>query len=124
MRKKIKLTYANVAATLEASVVKLLEDLDTAAALRANEISADIVIKATQVDGVYSADPKKDPTATRFTHLTYDEVLRNRLKVMDLTAFTLCQENNMPILVVDFWALGDLMRAIQGDSSVGTIIKD
>lgn len=95
---------------------------DTAAALRANEIDADIVIKATQVDGVYSADPKKDPTATRYARISYDDVLSNRLKVMDLTAFTLCQENNMPIMIVNFWADDDLYRAVQGDESVGTVI--
>jgi uridylate kinase len=97
---------------------------DTAAALRANEIKADIVIKATKVDGVYSADPKKDPTATRFSRLTYDDVLRDRLNVMDMTAFTLCQENGMPILVVDFWALDDLYKAVQGDMTVGTLITN
>jgi uridylate kinase len=97
---------------------------DTAAALRANEINADIVIKATQVNGVYTADPKKDPTATRFESLTYDEVLQNKFKVMDMTAFTLCQENNMPILVVDFWADQDLYLAVQGDNSVGTLIQN
>jgi uridylate kinase len=96
---------------------------DTAAALRANEIKADIVIKATQVDGVYTADPKKDPTATRYTRLTYDEVLRNRLQVMDLTAFTLCQENNIPIMVVNFWADSDLFRAVCGNQDVGTVIS-
>lgn len=97
---------------------------DTAAALRAKEINADIVIKATQVDGVYSADPKKDPTAVRHSQLTYDDVLQSRLKVMDMTAFTLCQENNMPILVVDFWADDDLYKAVQGDNSVGTLIRE
>jgi uridylate kinase len=97
---------------------------DTAAALRANEIKADIVIKATQVDGVYTADPKKDPTATRYERLTYDEVLRNKLQVMDMTAFTLCQENAMPIMVVNFWADSDLYRAVCGDVNVGTVIRD
>ena len=97
---------------------------DTAAALRANEIKADIVIKATQVDGVYTADPKKDPTATRYERLTYDEVLRNKLQVMDMTAFTLCQENAMPIMVVNFWADSDLYRAVCGDIHVGTVIRD
>lgn len=96
---------------------------DTAAALRAKEIGADIVIKATQVDGVYSADPKKDPTATRFERLTYDDVLSRKLKVMDMTAFTLCQENDMPIMVVNFWADDDLYRAVQGDHTVGTVIS-
>lgn len=96
---------------------------DTAAALRAMEIKADIVIKATQVNGVYSADPKKDPTATRFETLTYQQVIENRLSVMDMTAFTLCEENKMPILVVDFWADGDLLKAVKGDHSVGTLIS-
>lgn len=95
---------------------------DTAAALRAAEINADIVIKATKVNGVYSADPKKDPTATRYATLTYDRVLQEKLEIMDLTAFTLCQENNMPILVVDFWADADLYHAVRGDDGVGTLI--
>lgn len=96
---------------------------DTAAALRAMEINADIVIKATKVNGVYSADPKKVPDAVRYSHLTYDQVLADRLQVMDLTAFTLCQENTMPILVLNLWSNDDLMHAIMGDSSVGTIIQ-
>jgi uridylate kinase len=96
---------------------------DTAAALRAMEIDADIVIKATKVNGVYTADPKKDPTATRFDTLSYDEVLANKYEVMDMTAFTLCQEHNMPILVVDFWAENDLYQAVQGNHDVGTLIK-
>lgn len=97
---------------------------DTAAALRATEIDADILIKATKVNGVYTADPKKDPGATRYETLTYQQVLDARLQVMDMTAFTLCQENHMPILVVDFWAEGDLLRAIQGDHRVGTLIDE
>jgi uridylate kinase len=96
---------------------------DSAAALRASEIGADIVIKATKVDGVYSADPKKDPHATRYERLSYQEVLEKRLNVMDMTAFTLCQENHMPILVVNFWDDNALLRAVQGDTSVGTLIS-
>ncbi len=96
---------------------------DTAAALRAMEINADIVIKATKVNGVYSADPKKDPTATRFETLTYKEALDNKFEIMDMTAFTLCQENHMPILVVNFWTEGDLYKAVQGDHAVGTLIS-
>src|SRR5689334_8993293 len=96
---------------------------DTAAALRAMEVDANIVIKATKVNGVYSADPKKDPTATRFDMLTYDEVLTNKYEVMDMTAFTLCREHGMPILVVNFWAENDLYAAVQGDHAVGTIIQ-
>jgi uridylate kinase len=96
---------------------------DTAAALRAMEINAEIVIKATKVNGVYSADPEKDPTATRFDRLNYEEVLEGKYKVMDMTAFTLCQENNMPILVLDFWAENHLLRAVQGEFAVGTLIS-
>lgn len=97
---------------------------DTAAALRAAEIHADIVIKATQVDGVYNADPKKDPNAVRYESLSYDEVIDQRLRVMDLTAFTLCQENKMPIMVLNFWAENALLDAIGGNMRVGTIIQD
>ncbi|MCA0457516.1 MAG: UMP kinase [Chloroflexi bacterium] len=97
---------------------------DTAAALRAMEIDANIVIKATKVNGVYTADPKKDPTATRFATLTYHEVLANKYEVMDMTAFTLCQEHNLPILVVDFWSDGDLYKAVQGNTEVGTLISN
>jgi uridylate kinase len=96
---------------------------DTAAALRAMEIDANIVIKATKVNGVYSADPKKDPTATRFDVLSYDQVLTNKYEVMDMTAFTLCQEHGMPILVLDFWSEGDLYAAVQGNHDVGTLIR-
>lgn len=96
---------------------------DSAAALRASEIEAEIVIKATKVNGVYSADPKTNPDAVRYTELTYNQVLADNLKVMDKTAFTLCQENDMPIMVVDFWNGDDMLRAVQGDFSVGTIIR-
>ena len=96
---------------------------DTAAALRASEINADIVIKATKVNGVYSADPKKDASATRYEELSYKQVLENRLEIMDMTAFTLCQENGMPILVVDFWADEDLLRAVTGETGIGTLIS-
>lgn len=95
---------------------------DTAAALRAMEINADIVIKATKVNGVYSSDPEIDATATRFASLTYAEVLAGKYEVMDMTAFTLCQENKMPILVVDFWSGDDLLHAVMGNHDVGTII--
>jgi uridylate kinase len=96
---------------------------DTAAALRAMEINAEIVIKATKVNGVYSADPKKYADATRYTHISYDKVIQDKLEVMDMTAFTLCQENNMPILVLDFWSDDALLRAVMGDSAVGTLIR-
>ncbi len=94
---------------------------DTAAALRAAEIKADLIIKATKVDGVYTADPKKDPTATRFDSLSYEDALERKLSIMDLTAFTLCMENAMPIIVLDFWAEGMLEAAVRGER-VGTFI--
>lgn len=95
---------------------------DSAAALRANEIDADIIIKATKVDGVYTADPHKNPDAEKFANITYADVLSRHLNVMDMTAFTLCQENNMPILVVNFWGEDDLLRAVKGET-VGTLIS-
>lgn len=95
---------------------------DTAAALRAMEIGADILIKATKVNGIYTADPKKDPTATRITNLTYDEVIAGRYEVMDMTAFTLCRENNVPILILNFEEENDLVNAVEGDTSVGTLV--
>ena len=97
---------------------------DSAAALRASEIQADVIVKATKVDGVYAADPLKQPDAQRFARLRHQDVLDRQLRVMDATAFTLCQENNMPIIVLNFWRPADLVKALQGDSSVGTLISD
>ncbi|MCC6801392.1 MAG: UMP kinase [Anaerolineae bacterium] len=96
---------------------------DTAAALRAMEIDANIVIKATKVNGVYSADPHKDPSAVRYEQIGYQQVIMERLNVMDMTAFTLCQENSMPILVLDLWSNDDLVNAVLGRHDVGTLIK-
>ena len=96
---------------------------DYAAALRANEVHADIIFKATKVDGIYTADPMKDATATRYTSLTYEEALMRHLGVMDATAFALCQENKMPILVFSMNEKDSIERAILGDASVGTIVK-
>ena len=95
---------------------------DSAAALRASEIHANVIVKATKVDGVYSADPLQDPKAKRYPKLRYQEVLDRQLRVMDMTAFTLCQENEMPIIVINFWKPDDLLKAVQGDLSVGTVI--
>ena len=95
---------------------------DTAAVLRAIEINAQVVMKATQVDGIYSADPKRDPKATRFKTLTFKEVFSRRLKVMDATAFTLCEENNLPILVFDLHKHGNIRRAVMGEA-VGTLVS-
>ena len=96
---------------------------DSAAALRANELDVDIIIKATKVNGVYSDDPHKNPDAVRYSQLTYKEVIMQHLNVMDMTAFTLCQENNMPIMVVNFFEDDDLLRAIKGETGIGTLIR-
>lgn len=95
---------------------------DTAAALRASEIKADIILKATKVDGVYDADPIKNPDARFFEHLTFKDVINNEYKVMDQTAVTLCKENNIPIIVFNIHEKGNLLKAIRGEK-VGTIIK-
>ena len=96
---------------------------DTAAALRAMEIHADILLKATQVDGVYSADPKKSKTAKRYESITYQEVLEKGLKVMDATAISLCQENRMPIVVFDLGTPGNIRLAATG-GPIGTTVKE
>lgn len=96
---------------------------DTGAALRASEIKADMLIKATKVNGVYDSDPRKNPNAKRYTSLSFQQAIDERLNVMDMTALTLCQENNVPIMVVNFWEGDDLLRAMQGDTSVGTLIS-
>lgn len=95
---------------------------DSAASLRAVEIGADLMLKATQVDGVYNADPKTDPNATRYTELTYDEVINNRLAVMDTTAVVMCQEQKMPLRVFDVHKQGNLTKIIYGEE-IGTLIK-
>ncbi len=94
---------------------------DTAAALRAMEIGADVLIKATKVDGVYDQDPMKNPDAVRFDHLSYMETINRRLQVMDSTAISLCMDNNLPILVLDLWHPAALRQALYGDK-VGTLV--
>lgn len=96
---------------------------DTTASLRAIEIEADIVLKGTRVDGIYTADPEKDPSATKYQHLTFDEALSKNLKIMDLTAFTLCKENNLPILVFDMNKEENLLDLVNG-SDVGTLVSN
>jgi uridylate kinase len=96
---------------------------DSAGALRAIEINADAVLKGTRVDGIYTADPEKDPTATRYEKISYDEALSKNLKIMDLTAFALCKENNLPIIVFDMNKPGNLLRLINGES-VGTLVTN
>lgn len=95
---------------------------DTAGSLRAIEINADVILKGTRVDGIYTADPEKDPTATRYNKLTFDEVISKGLKVMDMTAFTLCQENKLPIIVFDMHQPGNLLEVVIG-KHVGTLVK-
>ena len=95
---------------------------DTAGSLRAIEINADVILKGTRVDGIYNADPEKDKSAKRYEKLTFNEVISQGLKVMDMTAFTLCQENNLPIIVFDMNKAGNLLDVVSG-KKVGTIVK-
>ena len=95
---------------------------DSGAALRAVEIEADILLKGTRIDGVYSADPEKDSSAIKFTDITFDEVYDKGLKIMDLTAFTLCKENKMPIYVFDMDTVGNLRKVVEGEG-IGTLIS-
>ena len=95
---------------------------DTAGSLRAIEINADVILKGTRVDGIYTADPEKDPTATKFEHITFQECLSKNLRVMDMTAFTLCMENNLPIIVFDMNKQENLKRVVTGEN-VGTIVN-
>ncbi len=95
---------------------------DSASALRAIEIQADVILKGTRVDGIYTADPEKDPTATKFDTLSFDEAYEKKLKIMDLTAFTLCKENNLPILVFDMNTPGNLLKVVAGEN-IGTLVK-
>ncbi len=94
---------------------------DTAAALRAIEIGADVILKGTRVDGIYDSDPEKNPEAKRYDKLTYQEALGRKLNIMDLTAFTLCEENNLPILVFDMNKPGNLKQLMKGES-IGTLV--
>ena len=95
---------------------------DTAASLRAIEMEADIILKGTRVDGIYSSDPEKDPNAIKYDQLTFDEVYEKELNIMDMTAFTLCKENNKPIIVFDMNTPGNLKKVVQGDK-IGTLVK-
>jgi len=95
---------------------------DSTASLRAIEVEADVVLKGTRVDGVYTADPEKDPTATRYTQLSFEEAISKGLKIMDTTAFTLCQENKVPIIVFDMNKEGNLAALVSGED-VGTLIS-
>ena len=96
---------------------------DTGSSLRGIEIEADVMLKGTRVDGVYTADPEKDPTATKFDEITYDEVLRRGLKVMDVTATAMCRENHFPIYVFNMDVPGNLRRVLEGEP-IGTYVHD
>ena len=96
---------------------------DSAAALRANEINAEVILKGTRVDGVYTSDPLKNPDAIKLDRISFSQVIRDGLAVMDMTAFTLCQENNLPIIVFDINKAGNLQRIMQGES-IGTLVQD
>ena len=95
---------------------------DSAASLRAIEIDADVILKGTRVDGIYSADPEKNPNAEKYSTLSYDEIFKKQLKVMDMTAFTLCKENNVPIIVFDMNETGNLLKIIKGEK-IGTLVQ-
>lgn len=95
---------------------------DSAAALRANEINAEVILKGTRVDGIYTADPEKDPSATKFDTISFAKVISMGLSVMDMTAFTLCQENNLPIIVFDINEPQNLIRIIEGEA-IGTLVE-
>lgn len=94
---------------------------DTGSALRGIEIEADVMLKGTRVDGIYTADPEKDPTATKFENISYDDVYNKGLKVMDLTATTMCKENNLPIVVFDMDTIGNLAKVMKGEN-IGTYV--
>ena len=96
---------------------------DTGSTLRAIEIKADIILKGTRVDGIYTADPEKDPNATKFERITYTEAYEKNLKIMDLTAFTMCKENNMPMLVFNMNEKGNLTKVLKGEN-IGTLVTN
>ena len=96
---------------------------DTGSSLRGIEIEADVMLKGTRVDGIYTADPEKDPTATKFSDITYDEIYTRGLKVMDLTATTMCKENNLPIIVFDMDTNGNLKKVMSGEN-IGTLVHN
>jgi uridylate kinase len=96
---------------------------DSAAALRALEIRAEVLMKATKVDGIYSADPMKDETATRYETVSYQEVIEKQLNVMDTSAISLCRENKLPILVFNMKESGNIIRAVNGDLQIGTLVN-
>ena len=97
---------------------------DTGATLRAVEIQADVILKGTRVDGIYTADPEKDESATKFKELSFKEVYDRGLNVIDMTAFTLSRENDLPIIVFDMNTKGNLMKVVEGADGIGTLVKN
>jgi len=124
MSRKIALDYLNqgYVVVIAGGTGNPFFTTDTASALRAVEIEADVIMKGTRVDGVYTADPEKDPNATKYSEISFAEAYEKKLKIMDLTAFTLCQENNLPIYVFDMNTKGNLLRIVNGEH-LGTIVK-
>ena len=116
-------TVINSLALMSAGTGNPFFTTDTGSSLRGIEIEADVMLKGTRVDGIYTADPEKDPTATKFHDITYDEVLKRGLKVMDLTATCMCKENNLPIVVFDMDTVGNLKKVITGEE-IGTLVHN
>ena len=121
-RRAIELIESGTVAIIAGGTGNPFFTTDTGSALRGIEVKADIMLKGTRVDGVYTADPEKDPTATKFDEITYDEVLARGLRVMDITATALCKENKLPILVFDMDAPGNLLKVVEG-RKIGTVVK-
>ena len=111
------------ARTATAKPTKPYFTTDTGSSLRGIEIEADVMLKGTRVDGIYTADPEKDPTATKFKDITYDEIYTKGLKVMDLTATTMCKENNLPIYVFNMDVVGNLKKVMDGEE-IGTLVHN
>ncbi|MCI6589571.1 MAG: UMP kinase [Lentisphaeraceae bacterium] len=124
VRKTLKLLSRGVVVIFAGGTGNPFFSTDSGAALRAAEIGADALLKATKVDGVYTADPKKDPTATRYERLSCEEALAKRLNVMDAAAFALCRDNAIPIVVFDFHAPDVLRRVACGEPGLGTVVAD
>lgn len=121
--KAIKCMESNEVVIMSAGTGNPFFTTDTGSSLRGIEIEADVMLKGTRVDGIYTADPEKDPTATKFHDITYSEVLKRGLKVMDLTAMCMCMENNLPIVVFNMDIVGNLLKVMQGEE-IGTLVHN
>ena len=121
--KAIELLEAGYVVILSGGTGNPFFTTDTGSSLRGIEIEADVMLKGTRVDGIYTADPEKDPTATKFADITYDEIYRRNLRVMDLTATTMCKENNLPIIVFDMDTPGNLKKVMMGEA-IGTLVHN